>query len=457
MRHTIPQILVNALCLLASPQPIHAQTDDTAEAANGRVAFYAHMVFRETPFADMRGIYPIAPEQANRYKHYRFVYDGDGRPVEVSFRFGDELVDLNISRTALTFAPLTRIEYRDGQEIRRFFDIHGNRTLGNGVFREMYALDVNGNRKALEFYSADGERIESGWGVYRYEWTVDRRGTVTETRVDSAGVAVAIRPHFPFYCLKLHYDQRGLLALMENYGKTCDSLTQNTLNAAQDRLEYNAKGGFRAWNVYDADEQRSVGNGPMVARGVLQLDGLGHTTREHYEDTAGRIMTNAYGWTNTCAEFDEFGNMTSRFNHDAGGAKADNPELGYSGYVIDYDESGKHRVSLRYFDAGLQPATHAARGYHAVRTDYGDAGNRIRTRYEDAAGKPVEHGELCAAIVEYGYDELNRVASMRLFDTAGQPAAHCDDGWHETRYHYHPAGPLSHTEQLDLDRESVSR
>jgi hypothetical protein len=47
-------------------------------------------------------------------------------------------------------------------------------------------------------------------------------------------------------------------------------------------------------------------------------------------------MTNAYGWTNTYATVDEFGNMVARFNHDAGGTRINNPLLGYSGYVMDF-------------------------------------------------------------------------------------------------------------------------
>jgi hypothetical protein len=412
-----------------------------------RVAYYAHMPFRETLFADLRGIYPITAIEAKRLKHFRFVYDARERPVEVSFRLGDETQNLNISRNALTFTPVIRIQYEDGEEIRTFYDRFMNPTLANGVFREEYELDEDGNRVSLKFYDVEDNRIESEWDIYAYEWSVDRRGTVTETRSGSQGEPVSIRPHFPFYCLKLHYDQRGLLALMENYGKTCAELTLNNLNAAQDKLQYNARGGIYAWNVYNAEEERSAGNGPMVARGIMERDLLGHTTREYYEDADGKIMTNAYGWTNTYATVDEFGNMVARFNHDADGKRINNPQLGYSGYVIDFDESGKHRTSLTYQNADGGPAIHLTRGYHAVRTEYDDEGNRIRTRFEDSAGNLVNRKGFCAAVFQYSYDHRNRLVSMRLFDEKLMPARHCEEGWHETTYHYHPQGPLSHTEK----------
>lgn len=412
-----------------------------------RVAYFAHMPFRETPFADLRGIYPITAAQASTSKHFRFVYDAHGRPVEVSFRLGDRVQNLNISRNALTFTPVIRLSYEHGKEVRTFFDRFMNPTLANGVFREVYKLDEDGNRAALEFFDVEGARIESDWGIYDYEWSVDRRGAVTEARSDSQGEPVSIRPHFPFYCLKLHYDQRGLLALMENYGTDCEELTLNNMNAAQDKLQYNARGGAYAWNVYNEKEERSVGNGPMVARGIMERDSLGHTTREYYEDAEGKIMTNAYGWTDTYATFDGFGNMFARFNHNADGERINNPLLGYSGYVMEFDESGEHRTSLAYRNADGSPATHLKRGYHAAKTEYDGEGNRIRSHFEDSVGNLVDRRDYCAAVFQYSYDNRNRLVSMRLLDEKLKPTHHCEEGWHETTYHYHPEGPLSHVEK----------
>ena len=438
---------VFSLFLMAINALAYGDQIDAIPTNAERVAYYAHMPFRETPFADLRGIYPITAKQAEHHKHFKFLYDAEDRPVEVSFRIGDELQNLNISRNALTFTPVIRIRYEDGKEIRSFFDRFMNPTLANGVFREVYVLDEDGNRVSLKFYDVEDQRVESDWDIYAYEWSVDRRGTVTETRSDRHGEPASIRPHFPFYCLKLHYDQRGLLALMENYGKTCEQLTLNDMNAAQDKLQYNARGGIYAWNVYDTQERRSVGNGPMVARGIMERDLFGHTTREYYEDADGRIMANAYGWTNSYATFDEFGNMVGRFNHDADGGRINNPLLGYSGYVLVFDDSGKHRESLTYQNADGSPATHLTRGYHSVKTEYDDAGNRVRTRFEDSSGNLTQHQQYCAAVFEYSYDDSDKLVSRRLLDENLMPARHCEDGWHEKTYHYHPKGPLSHTQR----------
>ncbi len=433
-----------ALLLFTIVAPAYGSQFDVPPIAAVQVAYFTHMTFRETPFADLRGIYPITEEHSKDRNHYRFSYDASGRPVEVSFRLGDDIRNLNVSSNALNFAPVIRIKYEEGMEVRTFFDRFMNPILGNGAFREVYEVDENGNRRSLRFYDVEDAQIESDWGIHTYEWSVDRRGTVTETRSDSHGEPVSIRPHFPFYCVKLHYDQQGLLALMENYGTTCEELTLNNMHAAQDKLQYNASGGFYAWNVYDAEEKRSVGNGPMVARGIMERDDLGHTTREYFEGVDGEMMTSAHGWTNTYASFDEHGNMIERFNHDATGKRTNNPLLGYSGYVLTYNESGKHRTSLTYQNADSSPATHRARGFHSVRTEYDARGIRVRSRFEDSDGNLVNRKDFCAAVFEYAYDDNDRLVSMKLFDEELMPARHCNNGWHEMTYHYHPSGPLSH-------------
>ncbi len=406
--------------------PMTATSETTIGEIEGGVEFFAHMPFRETAFADLRGIYSITKQRSEIYKHYRFVYDEKGRPVEVSFRMREAIIPLNISRNAVTFVPLTRIEYTEGREIRTFFDRFMNPTTSNGAFKEVFSLDGDGQRQTLYFFDADGERVASDWGIYRYEWSTDKRGTVTENRFDREGNSMPIRPHFFFYCLKLHYDQRGLLALMENYGERCERLTLNGQNGAQDKIQYNARGGAYAWNVYNENEERSVGNGPMVARGIMERDEMGHTIREYYEDTDGNLMTNAYGWTDTHATFDEFGNMISRFNHDRSGARANNPDLGYSGYVMEYDPSGVNRIKLTYFDAAGHATIHAKRGYHSAKSEYDDDGNRTRVTYLDVNGNLVNRLDNCAAMVVYTYDASNQQTSMQRLDRAGNSVPRCE-------------------------------
>ena len=406
---------------------------------------YGHLPFRETPFADIRGSYPMTEGESRTRKHFELTKDPEGRVIEMKFKQGEKVVPLNVSRNAVTHSSHVKIRYEGNQEIRTYFDTEGNPTLANGVYKSVFTLDNYGNRTSLSFMDFEGKQIESSWGVYRYDWTVDKRGTVTEQRFDKTGKPVSIRPGFPFYCLKLHYDQRGLLALMENYGLDCKQLTLNELNGAQDKLEYDDRGSMIAWNVYDDKEQRSAGNGPKVARGLMTPDVYGNTIREYYQDPDGQPMTSAYGWTDTYAEFDAHGNMTSRFNFDTKGKLLNNPTLGYAGYRLTYDDKGLNRLTLEYFDEDNQPAVHQSRGYHAVKHHYDNAGRVSHISFLDVEGQLVNRVDRCFAELHYAYDELGRRVKVSLTDKDGMPVKDCRQDWTETHYEYYPNGPLKNT------------
>lgn len=232
---------------------------------------------------------------------------------------------------------------------------------------------------------------------------------------------------------------------MENYGHDCKGLTLNSLNAAQDKLQYNADGGLFAWNVYDDKLQRAKGNSPQVARGLLELDGLGHSVREHYQDEKGNGISNAYGWTDSRARFDKHGNMISRFNHDISGKLQNNPRLGYAGYELSYDQQSLNRLSLRYFDEKGIPVIHKLRGYHQVKTEYNASGLRQTLTFLDVDGSPVNRKDTCVASMHYEYDEKQRVKSISLYDDKNQLVIHCRQGWQRRSYVYYENGPLKET------------
>lgn len=441
----IPQMAIGIQLILTSLLPAVAIAVEQADKteSTGRTAYFAQMPFRESPFADLRGIYPISRQKSDTYNHFRFEFDSQDRPVEISFRLGDRIRNLNLAANVLTFAPVTRIEYDNGRETRTFHDAHMNRMTVNGsVYTEVFEYDADGNRKSLEFLGIDGEAVESDWGIARYSWRISKDGTVTENRFNLQNEPIEIRPGFPFFCLKLHYDQNGWLTLMENYGKDCDTLTTNELNAAQDKLQYTASGDMYAWNVYDASDQRSVGNGPRVARGVRGFDSLGQEIIEFYEDEFGNLMTNAYGWTHAKTEFDLNGNMIGRLNYGLEGKPALNEQLGFAGYRMQFDETGMNRLLLNYVDAQGNPAVHRVRGYYLVRTHYDDSGNPILTRFEGIDGEIVNRLDNGVGIIERHYDGLGRLNRVELFNKDHQPVRHRTEDWHRTSYLYRGDGPL---------------
>lgn len=401
--------------------PPHIASCETA--VEQWVEYYAALSFVESPFEDIVGVHRLTEADAERRNHYRLGYGSDRRLRSVIFELGSTPRVPDHTANALSEAPVTEICYRDGVEHRRFRDAHGNPIYIRGnVAEERYQLDSLGYRRSLTFHDADGVPIESGWGIARYDWEIRKDGTVIEDRFDAAGRPAAIRPGFPFYRLRLHFGPGGWLALMENID-SAGRLVENEMHAAQDKLEFSTDGRMRAWNVYDGDERRSEGNGPRVARGLLDFDSQGLEWLEHYRDRDGRPMENAYGFTRSTATFDRFGNMLSRFNHDANGRLLVNPRSGYAGYVFTWDASGLHRLSIAYRDANGKSTAHAERGYHRTEERIDAAGDMIELRYLDAAGRLVNRTDNGVAAIRTTFDQGHRPVTRGYFDAAGRPVS----------------------------------
>jgi YD repeat-containing protein len=401
-----------------------------------RVGYFSTLPFRETPFADLVGTHPISQADAKQRNHYRFEYDERGRPIRVTFMLGDNPRAPN--HTANFFFRTTRVDilYEPGREIRHFYDRFGNPAKARGVYREVYEVGENGYRQRLTFENPDGGRSHSSWGVGEYRWRIEQDGTVIEDHFDLDGEVVIKRPNLTFYQLRLHYGPNGWLALMENFGPNGDGLINNTMNAAQDMLEYDANGDMRAWNVFDETRTRVKGNSPGVHRGLRDYNENGYISRTYYEDEEGERMKSAYGWGESETMFDDFGNMVARWTGTKDGEPAINELLHYSGFVRTWDESGLLEVSRKYFlEDRVTPAIHARSEAHKIVYEYDSAGNRVRMELYGAGGLLVRSLNLGAAVIEYAYDGRNRLVEQRLLNT-NRSLANNDDGWAVERYSY---------------------
>ena len=449
LKDIVPKHIVLKYCcmtLAALPLPSveaaaksgHEALIDCPKQAEVWVDHYASIAFRESPFEDMVGTHRLTQAQARSRNHYRFAYAADRRLISLTFALGDIPRSPNHTANALSEAPVIEICYPPGMEVRHFRDPHGNPiyTRGN-VAEERYVLDGSGYRTALTFHGADGQPVENGWGIARYDWSMQKNGSVIEDRYDGRGRPAEIRPGFPFFKLRLNYGPNGWLALMDNIDAEGE-LLQNPLNAAQDKLEYRANGEMQAWNVYDAQQRRAEGNGPQVARGIRGFNADGMEVSERYEGDDGKAISNAYGFTRTHATFDHYGNMLSRFNQDASGAPIDNPRTGYAGYVMSWDAAGLHRLSMEYRDANGQPAVHSERGYHRLVERYDAAGDRVEIQYQLPDGTPVARLDTGVASERFEYDQRHRLIARRSLDAQGRPVA--VDGLMVKVYRYRPDG-----------------
>lgn len=444
------------LTFFATVAPGAAGQDTAARKESPAAQYYSTLPFRETPYSELRGIHPMTANDAKTRKHFRFVHDKFGRVTKVSFMQGHDVIDLNDSANYYFFASEVRIEYGADTETRTFFDKHGNRiTVSGDVFQELYRLDERGYRRSLEFYGVDGKPVENSWGVARYEWTLLNDGTVIEKRYGFDGALKELRGGFPFFEVRFHYGPNGWLALMQNYGLEGE-LTMNDLNAAQDRLEFAANGDLHSWNVLNVEDEYSVGNGPGVARGVLERDANGYEIVERYENEKGEPIANAYGFSYTRKANDRFGNRTEASNYTLDGSKLLAIDgRGYAGYRAIFDEAGRNRIAIEFFDEKRKPTMRDGRGYYRIRSKFDENDNEVETSYEDLSGKLVNRLDGGFAKIERDYDARGRLTETRFVDKDGVLVNHARAGYAVEKQTYGEHGVVASVTRLTADGKTV--
>ena len=421
-----------------------------------RVAYFAALPFRESPFTPLSGTHELSEAQARERNHYRFEYDADNHLIEASFRMGDHVRDLDGSESLFFLAPLIRVAREPNREIRYFFDKHRNPiTVRGSVYREVYHLDDKGFYEALHFEDIQGKPIANSWDIARYQWEIQPDGSVIEDRLDMDGKPEKLRPGFDFYRLHLFFGIGGNLALMR-YIDDSGNMLENNTGAAQDKLEFDADGNMLAWNVLD-DEHRLVrGNGPNVARGVQSFDRYGLEIGVRYEDEQGRAIPNSYGFWSSTSVYDQHGNLVSRVFEDSGGKPIPHEKAGYTRLRITWDETASERLGMLYMDANGAPVAHEQRGYAELVQEYDRHHNPTRITYLGTRGEKVNRTDIGIAEIARQYDSRKRLVEERFLDARGQLVNHARRGYAVTRYRFNDTGLPLPPLRFDLRMQLLS-
>ena len=278
--------------------------------ADGEEKHFRHLMFRESPYAPYRGIYPIDEASSETSAHYEFAYDKKGRVIRISRKIADARVGGNgVFDSFIWFAPEVRIVYGDKTETHTYYDINGDQTTAHGgVYSAVYTLNDAGKRTGLAFFDADGAPTASEWRITRYEWRSSDDGHIFEKRFNSDGEQERFRPSLHFYETKLEYDADGKIEYMRNYG-TDHTPTNNVSGAGIDRITYDLKGNFIRWQVYDKDGNAVEGNRPNVHLGEHLYDEYGNKIALRGFDRHGAPMSFSWGEILQLKGYDSFGNQ----------------------------------------------------------------------------------------------------------------------------------------------------
>ncbi len=283
-----------------------------------KVQHYRHLLFTESPWDPIRGIYKISAEEAKTVNNYTFTYDDSIRLTQVDFCRGDSL--LKGSRLG---AARVAISYEDNKEIRHYFNKNNEpKTIRGDVFTSVYEMDDSGFRTGLRFYDKEDQPIENGNKIGYYTWSKTPLGMVKENRFTLEGVETVLSEFCPFYELRFSYNEDGIVTRMANYEKDV---------------------------LYDCTAENCGNIG--VSYFIFNINENGDLLEFSVHSSTGQLSNLYWGWARYTQKVDKNGYVIERATYDQ-----DNELVGGKMIPIrlsTYDESGS-LIEERFLDADRQ-------------------------------------------------------------------------------------------------------
>ncbi|MDF2179858.1 hypothetical protein P2G88_16520 [Aliiglaciecola sp. CAU 1673] len=379
-----------------------------------RTQYFADFHFWESPYQPFIGTMPLSEADAKNRAHIQVGYDRLNRIVDIQTRLGKAFKAIP---TLYVHALHTKIDYRDDTEVHQFFDGFGNRiSVWGEVWEKHYQKDQRGRYLALTFINKDNQPIENAWGIAAYRWTHEDSGTVIEERVDANGKIKTHRPGFEFERIRLVFDGRGNLRLMQNLDDN-NELKASASGAAQYRYFYNTRQGFERWEVLDTEGKPALG--PTGTAGEQYTFDEYNWTRIAFFGADGAPKMHASGAANWHAAYDQYGNMTSRWFTDAK-LQPVNGQYGFHKRISIWDPSGMRLLRHEYYgkDGNL---TRNSDGVAKVHYLYNDMGLLQEVRNTDEQDRLVNNDWSGYARQTFTYDNQRAQTSSQYFLADGQP------------------------------------
>ena len=379
-----------------------------------KVIYYSTIEFVETPLSYIKGSVPLKKDVALHRNHYRFSYDSQNKLVSIAFYNGSVPKNPNHTANLFTLAHRMEFSYQSDSEKVTFFGTNGKQisVLGN-CSEFVFNLNKLGFKESLHFLDASSDRVENSWDIFEYKWEYLNDGTVVEDRFNKQGKQVSIRPGFEFYRLKLYFNTRGHIALMQNIDND-GNLFENSSGASQDKITTNVNGNFLQWQVLDNNHKLEKGNGPDVAKGIQKFNEFGYESELEHRDENNKPMYSAYGICISKTQFDEFGNISKRTFYNEENQPSNHKIAGYHKLKIKWDKSGNYREMLSYFDVNGKPTIHVTRGYHSVKYYYDRNKNLSRIDYLDANEQLTDRRDNGIAYITYQYNNGEQTSIIRF-------------------------------------------
>lgn len=266
--------------------------------SNTETAYYRQLRYNHiSPYLAISGIHPIDQSTAKSTSHYVFKYDDSGNLSEV----------INNHYHTVKKHPLASlgvyklvIEYKDGKEIRTFFDPNGKRISNDRkVYKEVFYYDQNQLKTKLKFYDLEDVPMESNWAIAEYHWK-QKEDFVIERRFNLKKEMVNVSPYFEFGVTGIRMDKNGIPKGHYNLNDQL-KVANNSIGVAYYQDRFDAQGNHIEYSYYDADDRLTL-NQWQFAVGKKSYDELGNNILLEQFDTEGKLTRSRAVYSNATIE-----------------------------------------------------------------------------------------------------------------------------------------------------------
>jgi len=334
-----------------------------------KTEYYRHLIFRESPYSDIRGIHQIDKATSDNETHYRFVYDDQNRLVEVSHRLGDFIINDNNNWDSFTwYASKMTVEYMDNQEIRYYYNRLDKNVEAHGkMYKAVFDINESGERTAVKFYDKDNNPSENAWNIHTYQWTIEGEGNVLEKRFNLKNEAQPIRPDFTFYTVRLEFGDDDVLDFVHHLDENGERIN-NSMKAGMDRIVYDQEQNFSRWMVFDKDLKPVEGNAPEFAIGEHLYDARGNKVELRGFDVIGRNKAWPNGAARVLNTYDKYNNQIEVKILDLQGNTMQHVKNEYS-------EDGRRIEWIKYLDENGDLSMPEGAPFAAIKFEYAEDGS----------------------------------------------------------------------------------
>ena len=378
-----------------------------------RYEYYGDLPFWESPVQSFQGQNPLSVDEAQKLVHVQVGYDQHNRIVDIQTRHGDKFKPFSRGfGTLYLHAVHTKITYSENTEKHHFYDQFGNRISAWGeVWEKRYHMDERGRYVKLDLTNKAGVHIENAYGQAKFVWHYPGDGSVIESRYNLKEEMQPHRPGFEFMRIRLLFDTRGYLRLMQNINEKTE-LVQSKSGAAQYRYFYNLEGGFDRWEVLDKLGKPALG--PTGTAGEQYTFDDKGWTRIAFFNQDYQPDYHASGAVNWHAKYDKFGNMVKRWFTDEN-LKPIDGRYGFHLVKYVYDEKGMYLIRTELFDAKGN-ATNSVDGVSKVHYKRNTAGQLLEQRNTDISDQLVVDAWQKFAYRTFQYDNDKIQIGSKDFD-----------------------------------------